>query len=276
MTRKYDWIQSLCDWLQFVSVSSAWSLGERRIRGQCDPWNECGHFLSLHNSNTSNRYKIANGPRQRRRQLDITAVQVALLININYLRRLLTVLATATATQAQQFVLMTYKSRDRSLTEVLIAVVFVCFFVGFVAVLCIGNYYRARRAMERQRQRRLARLSGNAGNGVVGSTESPKSTTSGASSAHSIEQRNLLGSSNAMSHRPNRDHGGDLLLQHPWRPNSGGVLLWAYNSPSFLESPWGLRWILRIWWFLYFLFPFVVLILFGCWVANISERFHWW
>ena len=113
-------------------------------------------------------------------------------------------------------VTMTYKSRDRSLTEVLIAVVFVCFFVGFVAVLCIGNYYRARRAMERQRQRRLARLSGHAGNGVVGlgSTESPKSTISGGSSAHSIEQRNLLGSSNAMSHRQHRDHGVDLLLQH--------------------------------------------------------------
>lgn len=42
------------------------------------------------------------------------------------------------------------------------------FLTGFVAVLCIGNYYRAKRAMERQRQRRLARLSGHAGNGVVG------------------------------------------------------------------------------------------------------------
>mmetsp|Transcript_11388 Transcript_11388/g.24043 ORF Transcript_11388/g.24043 Transcript_11388/m.24043 type:complete len:115 (-) Transcript_11388:304-648(-) len=114
---------------------------------------------------------------------------------------------------------MTYKSRNRSLTEVLIAVVFVCFIVGFVTVLCIGNYYRAKRAMERQRQRRLARLSGNAGNGVVGlgNTESPKSTVSGASSANSTEQtRNLMGGSNAMSHRQNRgDTGVDLLLQHP-------------------------------------------------------------
>lgn len=48
------------------------------------------------------------------------------------------------------------------------AVGFVCFLIGFVAVLCLGNYYRALRAMERQRQRRLARLSVNAGNGVVG------------------------------------------------------------------------------------------------------------
>ena len=110
---------------------------------------------------------------------------------------------------------MTYKSRDRTLTEVIIAVVFVCFFVGFVTVLCIGNYYRAKRAMERQRQRRLARLSGNAGNGVVGlgGTDSPRSTISGASSANSAEHRKLLGSSNAMSHRQTRDNGTDLLLQ---------------------------------------------------------------
>ena len=110
---------------------------------------------------------------------------------------------------------MTYKSRDRTLTEVLIAVVFVCFFVGFVTVLCIGNYYRAKKAMERQRQRRLARLAGNAGNGVVGlgGTESPKSTISGTSSANSTEHRNLLGGFSAISHRQSRDNGADLLLQ---------------------------------------------------------------
>mmetsp|Transcript_1979 Transcript_1979/g.4368 ORF Transcript_1979/g.4368 Transcript_1979/m.4368 type:complete len:118 (-) Transcript_1979:46-399(-) len=117
---------------------------------------------------------------------------------------------------------MSYKSRNRSLTEVLAAVVFVCFFVGFVTVLCIGNYYRAKRAMERQRQRRLARLSGNAGNGVVGlgssTTESPRSTASGASSANSYDQRTLMGGSNAaMSHRQTtrENNGMDLLLQHP-------------------------------------------------------------
>ena len=109
---------------------------------------------------------------------------------------------------------MTYKSRDRSLTEVLIAVVFVCFFVGFITVLCVGNYYRAKRAMERQRQRRLARLAGNAGNGVVGlrSADSPGSTISGASSANSTEHRNLMGGSSAISQRQNRDKGVDLLL----------------------------------------------------------------
>lgn len=30
--------------------------------------------------------------------------------------------------------------------------------VGFITVLCIGNYFRAKRAQERQRQRRLAKL----------------------------------------------------------------------------------------------------------------------
>ncbi len=105
---------------------------------------------------------------------------------------------------------MTYKSRDRTLTEVLIAVVFVCFFVGFVSVLCIGNYYRAIRAMERQRQRRLARLAGNAGNGVVFGAESPRSTISGASSANSTEHRNLLGGINGVSQRQSRDIGVDI------------------------------------------------------------------
>jgi hypothetical protein len=40
------------------------------------------------------------------------------------------------------------------------AVCFVIFLVGFIAVLCIGNYFRAKRAQERQRQRRLAKLAG--------------------------------------------------------------------------------------------------------------------
>ena len=30
--------------------------------------------------------------------------------------------------------------------------------MGFITVLCIGNYFRAKRAQERQRQRRLAKL----------------------------------------------------------------------------------------------------------------------
>mmetsp|Transcript_3131 Transcript_3131/g.3627 ORF Transcript_3131/g.3627 Transcript_3131/m.3627 type:complete len:89 (+) Transcript_3131:86-352(+) len=40
------------------------------------------------------------------------------------------------------------------------AVCFVGFLVGFITVLCIGNYFRAKRAQERQRQRRLAKLNG--------------------------------------------------------------------------------------------------------------------
>ena len=38
------------------------------------------------------------------------------------------------------------------------AICFVVFLVGFITVLCIGNYFRAKRAQERQRQRRLAKL----------------------------------------------------------------------------------------------------------------------
>lgn len=105
------------------------------------------------------------------------------------------------------------------MTEVLIAVTFLCFVLGFVAVLCIGNYYRAKRAMERQRQRRLAQLSSHGGNGVIGA-ESPKSTTSVTSSIHSDEQRQLLlglaaGRGGGMypgePRRRNVDEGGDLL-----------------------------------------------------------------
>lgn len=104
------------------------------------------------------------------------------------------------------------------MTEILIAVTFVCFLLGFVAVLCIGNYYRAKRAMERQRQRRLALLSSHGGNGVVGA-ESPRSTISGASSAHSEEQKQLLGSAAGRGggmypgepRRRNIEEGGDLL-----------------------------------------------------------------
>jgi hypothetical protein len=67
------------------------------------------------------------------------------------------------------------------------AVIFVGFLTGFVLVLCIGNYYRAKRAMERQRQRRLAKLSGRSGNGLV---DSPRSQAS--SSEYSDEKVSLL------------------------------------------------------------------------------------
>ena len=78
---------------------------------------------------------------------------------------------------------MTYRSRGRSITEVIIAVTFVGFLTGFVVVLCVGNFYRAKNAMERQKQRRLARLAG-----VNGLVESPRSHTSSSNS----EQSSLL------------------------------------------------------------------------------------
>ena len=63
---------------------------------------------------------------------------------------------------------MTNQSKGRSLTEVVAAVTLLGFLTGFVCVLCVGNYCRAKRAMERQRQRRLAKLAGNS-NGLVDS-----------------------------------------------------------------------------------------------------------
>jgi hypothetical protein len=57
------------------------------------------------------------------------------------------------------------------------AICFVAFLVGFITVLCIGNYFRAKRAQERQRQRRLAKLAaanqGGYGNDPQGNYEAP-------------------------------------------------------------------------------------------------------
>ena len=54
------------------------------------------------------------------------------------------------------------------------AVCFTGFLVGFITVLCIGNYFRAKRAQERQRQRRLAKLANRGGASRAGaSVESP-------------------------------------------------------------------------------------------------------
>lgn len=86
---------------------------------------------------------------------------------------------------------------------------------GFICVLCVGNFYRAKRAMERQRQRRLARLSNGGGNGVVDSPHSATSSEKGA------EQTYLLGNTqgDAARRRNNNMNGAmplvqeDLLLQ---------------------------------------------------------------
>lgn len=45
---------------------------------------------------------------------------------------------------------MTYASRGRSFIEVLLATVLLCFLLGFVCVLCWGNWFRAKQAQERQ------------------------------------------------------------------------------------------------------------------------------
>ena len=82
-------------------------------------------------------------------------------------------------------------------------------------MLCIGNYYRAKRAMERQKQRRLARLTGRPGNGV-GGMDSPSSATSSHISDH--EQQHLLGGAmNATmkqqtARRRNNEEAPDALL----------------------------------------------------------------
>ena len=74
------------------------------------------------------------------------------------------------------------------------AVIFVGFLVGFISVLCIGNYYRAKRAMERQRQRRLARLVQNDG----GTHHSNNSVSSSIYS--DSEQQSLLPSNGRGKH----------------------------------------------------------------------------
>jgi len=75
--------------------------------------------------------------------------------------------------------------------------------VGFVCVLCIGNYYRAKRALERQRQKRQARLS--LGNGYVVDSPKSSSTTSGSTSDHlETEKQHLLANFNPFSASNNR------------------------------------------------------------------------
>ena len=111
---------------------------------------------------------------------------------------------------------MTYHSRGRSLSEVIAMAIFCGFLVGFISVLCIGNYFRAKRAMERQKQRRLARLS-NGGNGYVVDS-SPRShhssATSGASTVSGEERLHLLGGkrNQELPRRRPLDEGQDMIL----------------------------------------------------------------
>mmetsp|Transcript_21299 Transcript_21299/g.46227 ORF Transcript_21299/g.46227 Transcript_21299/m.46227 type:complete len:178 (-) Transcript_21299:492-1025(-) len=50
---------------------------------------------------------------------------------------------------------MTYRWRGRSSNELLAAIIFAGFLAGFIFYLCLGNYQRAKRAMDRQRKRRV-------------------------------------------------------------------------------------------------------------------------
>jgi hypothetical protein len=68
--------------------------------------------------------------------------------------------------------------RDRSLWELIFATFLVAFLVGFVCVLCIGNYFRAKRAMERQRELRRRRASSATNNNGSNTTDSPRSLAS--------------------------------------------------------------------------------------------------
>ena len=67
------------------------------------------------------------------------------------------------------------------------AVTFVGFLSGFVVVLCVGNYFRAKRAQERQRERRLAKRIGQVGGRDGGLLDSPRSQYSATSSAYTDE-----------------------------------------------------------------------------------------
>mmetsp|Transcript_16299 Transcript_16299/g.21440 ORF Transcript_16299/g.21440 Transcript_16299/m.21440 type:complete len:99 (-) Transcript_16299:270-566(-) len=78
---------------------------------------------------------------------------------------------------------MTYRSRGRSVFEVVLAICFVTFLVGFITVLCIGNYFRAKRAQERQRQRRLQKVGQEAGSAHPTSSRSGYATDSSYPSA---------------------------------------------------------------------------------------------
>lgn len=106
---------------------------------------------------------------------------------------------------------MTYQTRGRSIAEVIVAAIFIGFLTGFVAVLCIGNYFRAKKAMERQRQRRLARLSNGGGNGATDSPRSHYSSATSGGSTGTDEHQHLLSRPPELPRRRNND-GTDLLL----------------------------------------------------------------
>lgn len=131
-------------------------------------------------------------------------------------------------------------SGGRSLTEIIIAVVFTGFLTGFVTVLCIGNYYRAKIAMERQRQRRLERYSLAGGGGGIDS--SPKSQHSSGTSGGSTRTSDGgsytgLGENHIVNNRNESQHlflspPPDIPRRRPYTdPGSHDLLLFQDHEP---------------------------------------------
>ncbi|KAL3765366.1 hypothetical protein ACHAWU_002284 [Discostella pseudostelligera] len=117
---------------------------------------------------------------------------------------------------------MTYQSNSRKIYEVVLAICFVAFLVGFITVLCIGNYFRAKRAQERQRQRRLAKqqaaaaaaaAGGGGGGGSVGGTNGG---TGGLP---------VVGGPGGMMHMGGNGSKGGLDYEAPVLPQGSGRLL---------------------------------------------------
>mmetsp|Transcript_11537 Transcript_11537/g.20752 ORF Transcript_11537/g.20752 Transcript_11537/m.20752 type:complete len:100 (+) Transcript_11537:71-370(+) len=94
---------------------------------------------------------------------------------------------------------MTYQSRGRSIFEVVLAICFVAFLVGFITVLCIGNYFRAKRAQERQRQRR----------------EAKQAAAASAGGSNTMDGRGMHGGSKV--------GGGNVDYEAPVLPQAGGA-----------------------------------------------------
>lgn len=106
---------------------------------------------------------------------------------------------------------MTYRARGRSIFEVILAVCFVGFLVGFITVLCIGNYFRAKRAQERQRQRRMAKITSSGSNQL-------RTTRNG--SSISSPRLGLVGESEASY--PSSETGSNFGYEAPHLPTTPG------------------------------------------------------
>jgi len=132
---------------------------------------------------------------------------------------------------------MTYRWRGRSSNEFLAAIIFAGFLAGFIFYLCLGNYQRAKRAMDRQRKRRQEleeekraltlspsgagtigsgtrrriNFSGGGGGGNGDAYDSPRSGYSGTSSMYTDEKGLTVGVG-GITVEGNRTHmilGGD-------------------------------------------------------------------